>query len=262
MDCQAVREVLDAYALGAAERTEAQGLERHVADCVRCWEELSEAQRAAALLSLSVTIEEAPDWLRDRIMAQAEREGRSESRLSGLRRAFKWRWPAVAGAVAVAGVAALAFAAVLQLQLNDLRSDRDELAHQVQDADHALGEQRQLVAVLAAPDLKQVSLPAVAAGSEALGVYYWSRVARKGFLVCNNMPQLKDGQVYQGWYYLTSGDVVSAGTFDYWNGIGQLAMDLSFFQEPPKAIGVSIEEGAGSDLPKGELVLLGALRAP
>ena len=37
MDCDQVGELLDAYALGAAEADEAAALEEHVADCVRCW---------------------------------------------------------------------------------------------------------------------------------------------------------------------------------------------------------------------------------
>lgn len=80
MDCQEVRELLDAYALGAAEQAEAEGLERHVADCVRCWHVLNEAQRTTVLLSLAVAIEEAPPSLRDRILTQAKQDVRLRHR--------------------------------------------------------------------------------------------------------------------------------------------------------------------------------------
>ena len=134
MDCQEVRELLDAYALGATEPVESEGLERHLSDCIRCWEELSEAQRTAAALSLAVGIEAAPARLRDRVLSQAEREGRRERGFWGIRQALGRGWPALAGAVAAAGVAALAFAAVLQLEVNDLRDENDEMAFQLQSS--------------------------------------------------------------------------------------------------------------------------------
>lgn len=259
MDCQEVRELLDAYALGAAEEVEAKQLEQHVADCVRCWEELNEAQRAAAGLALAVAIEEAPASLRDRILAQAEQEVRPGRSLSGLWRALRRRWPAAAtGALAVAGVAALAFAAVLQVELNDVQDENNRLERQVQEADLLLGEQRQLTAVLSAPDLRELDIPSMSPESDALAVYYWSRATQRGFVVCNNLPSLAEGQVYQAWF-ITDGEAIAAGTFTSWNGIGQLPMDLSILDRSPEAIGISIEEAGGSPQPTSDMFLYASL---
>jgi anti-sigma factor RsiW len=41
INCEQVQEMLDAYALGAAEAADASAIEEHVGDCVRCWEELT-----------------------------------------------------------------------------------------------------------------------------------------------------------------------------------------------------------------------------
>src|SRR5438309_1953182 len=73
-DAQTAEEMVDAYALGALENQEAAALQQHLSDCAACREELSKSQRTAALLSLSVRIEQAPSSLRERILAMAETE--------------------------------------------------------------------------------------------------------------------------------------------------------------------------------------------
>ncbi len=67
MECKEVRDLLDAYALGAAEADEANTVEEHVADCVRCWSSLSVAQRAAASIALSTVLQRAPDMKVERM---------------------------------------------------------------------------------------------------------------------------------------------------------------------------------------------------
>ncbi|KKK90842.1 hypothetical protein LCGC14_2718940 [marine sediment metagenome] len=81
MDCEQIRDLLDAYSLGAAEEHEAAVLEEHVADCVRCWSSLNEAQRVAASLALSTALQQAPESLRRRILAEAERTELAVTRL-------------------------------------------------------------------------------------------------------------------------------------------------------------------------------------
>jgi anti-sigma factor (TIGR02949 family) len=78
MDCDQVRELLDAYALGATEPEEAAALEEHMDDCARCWSSFSEVQRAAAAIALSANIHQAPESLRTNILAEIERIQRSD----------------------------------------------------------------------------------------------------------------------------------------------------------------------------------------
>ena len=128
-----------------------------MADCVRCWSSLDEAQRVAASLALSTAIAAGaavpaePRPRRDRSGASGPRCASFPKRLRGL-------WPAATGVLAAGAVAALAFALVLQAEVNDLRGDRDRLASDVQNAGGVLEEQRQLMAVLAAPDAQQINL--------------------------------------------------------------------------------------------------------
>jgi len=247
MDCEQVRELLDAYALGAADAAEASFIEEHVADCVRCWCSLDEAQRVTALLALSTAIEKAPPSLRSRVLAEAER--RPQTALPSLPERLRWLWPAATGVLAAGAVAALAFALVLQAEVNDLRGDRDRLASDVQNAGGVLEEQRQLMAVLAAPDAQQINLQPADPSSEALAVYYWSSSTRTGALLSNNLPPLREGQVYHAWL-LTGDEVYDAGSFEAWSGVGQLSMDIKHVSGRPVGIGVSIEDAAGAEEPR------------
>lgn len=79
MKCADVGKLLDAYALGATGPGEANAIEEHLTDCLRCWDRLRESQKTAALLFLAVPLKEPREELRRRIMAQAAREGRPES---------------------------------------------------------------------------------------------------------------------------------------------------------------------------------------
>jgi anti-sigma factor RsiW len=78
MKCAEVGKLLDAYALGATGSGEANAIEEHLTDCLRCWGRLRESQKAAALLFLAVPLKEPREELRRRIMAQAARETHRE----------------------------------------------------------------------------------------------------------------------------------------------------------------------------------------
>lgn len=92
MECEAVGELLDAYALGALKPEETGSIEEHLADCLRCWEHLKESQKAAALLVLAVPLEQPREELRRRIIAQAAKEGGQKA---GGGRPWWRRWPSL-----------------------------------------------------------------------------------------------------------------------------------------------------------------------
>ncbi len=251
MQCEQVRELLDAYALGAAEADEANAIEEHVADCARCWSSLNEAQRTAASIALSTAFQRAPQSLRNRIFDEAKQgERQLAPNLLGLARRLL---PVGAGVVAAGAAASLGFAIFLQTEVSDLRSDNSQLVAEIETADTRLSQQQQLITVLAAPDIQQVSLEATDPASPATAVYQWSDSGGTGALLCNNLASLQQGQVYQVWF-LTEGDSYPAGSFQTWDGIGQLSTDLDDLPQRPIAIGVSIEDAEGAAEP-GELFL-------
>ena len=242
--CREVMELVDAYALGALKDREAAVLQRHVSGCAHCREELSKSQRTAALLSLSVRIEEAPQRLRDRILVRAERERYEHpvwqrlvpSRRTGTR------------ALAFAGVAALVFAGFLQAQLSNLRGDKDHLQNQLSTASSELDQQRQIVAVLSAGDTQKVAMETASLRSQAESVYNWSQNNAAGFIVCRNFPAQAPGRVYQVWF-VTGGQAEPVATFVPQDGGCQIPMDMSRMNWRPEGIGISVEPRGGSSYP-------------
>jgi hypothetical protein len=246
MNCDQVKELLDAYALGCADPEDAAALEEHVADCARCWPSLNEAQRAAAAIALSITLKRAPSSLRKRILAEAQgMDGAADPKPAQRLRRL---WPAGVGLLAAATAAALAFALFLQVEVSDLRGDNDRLAAQLQNADTLLTQQQQVMTLLAAPDVQQVKLEPTDPASSAGAVYHWSGSARMGAILCNDMPPLQEGDVYQIWF-LTEDESYPVGTLQAWNGIGQTSMYLDNIPDHPVAIGVSVEHGENVDQP-------------
>jgi len=242
--CAEAIELVDAYALGALESGEAGALKRHVSDCAQCRKELGKSQRTAALLALSVRIEEAPSRLRDRLLARAENE---RFELPGWRRLVPSRRTSTL-ALAFGGIAALAFAVFLQAQLSNLRGDKDELQDQLSVASSELDQQRQIVAVLSAQDTQKLAMEPVALRSRAESVYNWSPDNDAGFIVCRNFPELAAGRVYEVWF-VTGERAEPVATFLPQAGACQIPMDMSRMNWRPEGIAISVEPVGGSSRP-------------
>jgi len=243
--CREAMELLDAYALGALESGEAAALQRHVSDCAHCREELGKSQRTAALLSLSVQIEEAPSRVRDRILARAERE---RTEVPAWRRLVPSRRTSTR-ALAFGGVVALVFAGFFQAQLSNLRGDKNQLQAQLSAASSELEQQRQIVAVLSAQDTQKVAMEQqVALRSQAESVYNWSPGNDAGFIVCRNFPELPAGRLYEVW--LVTGELAEpVATFLPQSGRCQIPMDMSRMNWRPQGIAISVEPTGGSSHP-------------
>jgi anti-sigma-K factor RskA len=242
--CGEARERVDAYALGALESREAAALQQHVSDCAGCREELGKSQRTAALLSLSAPIEGARSQLRDRILAQAERE---RYKLPLRRRLVPNRRTSMR-ALAFGGVAVLVFAVFLQAQLSNLRGDKDELQNQLSAASSELEQQRQIVAVLSAGDTQKVAMEPASLRSRAESVYNWSPDSAAGFIVCRNFPELPAGRVYEVWF--VAGELAEPiATFSPQDGGCQIPMDMSRMTWRPQGIAITVEPTGGSSRP-------------
>jgi hypothetical protein len=257
MDCEQIQEMLDAYALGAADAADAGVIEAHVADCVRCWEELTRAQQTAALVALTLPLEQPPAALEKRIMRAADADSNRETSPAARPR-IRLGWPAAAGALGLAAAAALAFASFLQVQMNDLRNDKDELALELESTQEVIRDQAQVIAISAATDRQEIDMEAVAAPEGAWAEYFWSRTAGGGFIVCHGMPAPVEGEVYQAWFEM-DGKLVSAGTFTP-SEDGTCVYPMHP-EEPVRGIdgiGVSEEQAGGSESPSGDWLIWAA----
>jgi len=104
------RDELSAYLLGALEPGEAADLERHVAGCEECREELRWLRPAVQVLPETVESVEPPAELRARLLEQVRSEAKGSEAASGSRQATprrQWlRLRPLAGLAAVALIAA------------------------------------------------------------------------------------------------------------------------------------------------------------
>ncbi|MEX0800529.1 MAG: anti-sigma factor [Dehalococcoidia bacterium] len=255
MDCDQIAELLDAYSLGVAEPDEAAAIEEHVADCVRCWSSLSEAQQAAASLALSSALQRAPELLRRRILSEIDRADEPVRDRVGAGRVLARLWPVGAGALAATAAASLVFAVVLQSEVNDLQDENDSLASEVQQADSLISDQRQIMTVFGAPDMQQVTMQTGEAGAPITASYHWSADYKVGAILCDQLPDLQKGEVYKVW--LLSGDEPQEiDSFYSWDGIGPFS--LEHVERPaagPVSVGLSIDD---ADAPRPGRMLLWA----
>ncbi len=98
------RDDIAAYLLGALEPGEAAELERHIAGCPECEQELQRLRPAVRVLPETVERVEAPAALRSRLMEQVRSEAAGPQAAPAAREASRWRF----GLRPIAGLAALA----------------------------------------------------------------------------------------------------------------------------------------------------------
>ena len=255
MDCEQIRELLDGYALDAADSHESRMIEVHVADCLRCWEELSVSQATAALLALSVRIETPPAHLEQRILSQAQREMARKPERAPFWRRLAWSpWPATAGAFGAVSVVALVISGMLLFEVRGMRDENDSLQTQIQAAafnfqqtsaltSNQLAEQEAIVSILSDGEHEQLEMKP--RGDSVSQAYYtWSSQKGMGAMLCDGLPALEPGKVYMIWLKIGAEDQPMR-PFISSDGTCQVTMDLSFLHEIPDGIGITIEDAPG-----------------
>lgn len=272
IDSEHVLELIDAYALGAVEEQEAAVIEEHVAECVPCWNELGRAQETAAMLSLSVPLHQAPERLGQRIISTAQRESspvRTEEK-----RGFFGRigigWPALAGTLGVATVAAFAFGLSMQQQVNDLEGENSTLTADLRASTFALEQelastksqietQEILFEVSSDEDAQEFAVMPVAStgpsSDPAVAQYTYSASEHQGVVECTGLEPLPPGTLYELWIVNDEGSH-PVGTFQPQDGECLVTMQLGYLESPPTGIGVTTEViPGGLDEPEGDWVL-------
>jgi len=244
--------MLEAYALGAVAPEEGAHIEEHLGECLACWDHLSDSQRAAALLALAVPLEQPREGLRQRIIAQAQWEGRPAAGPSALGR--RWRLPRLvavgATAVALAAVGALSWSLV---ETRNLRSDYNDIEQQATITGQRAELASKLVGIISRPDVETEAMLASGMAAGATAYYAWTRDGKLGAVVCQGLPDAPEGKVYQLW--LTCGPApVDGGTFAAWQGQCQHIVSLKC-TSPLSGVNVSLEPEGGSPNPSNEIVL-------
>jgi len=274
-DCEAARENIDAYAIGALDADEARALEAHLAGCDDCAALLEEARGGATALALSVPLAAPNSVLKARLMASA---GILAARARPPRLS-RW-WLAAAAALALASTGTVTWSMLMQRRVEGLEGQNAAISAdasaQAQDlakvrADLArmsnlktqlastISLQDALVDVIAQPDAQRTALIGTAAAPSASARYLWSPSAGLGALVTSALPALPEGKVYRMWT-VYPGAWVAGGDFTVdASGRGRLVVRPDESSEPagaaPLWFCVTIETPGGDPVARGEMVL-------
>lgn len=270
LDCDAVRDDLEAWALGALEPDEAAAIEAHLASCPACAAAAGETTRAAGALGLAVPLVRAPEAVAARILAAAQvlDYPRAPARRPN------W-WQAAAAVLVFAGAGLLAWSAYLQSEVNDLSSQNESVAAAAtsQGAELATlrteltlarsfstglaASQDAVMKIMSQDDASKMPLEGTAAAPGASGRYIWSPAERLGALVATGLPALDADETYKLWAVYER-DWKPAGSFSVdEQGSGRLVVSDLPGSDSGRLIGfaVTLEPANGSDAPTGDIVL-------
>jgi len=231
-----VHTLAGAYALDAIDHLERTGFEHHLAECPSCAAEVAELTKTMAALS-DATAELPPARLRAAVLArsaatpQTHRAVRRRTfRLPGVR----WqRLTAAAAAVIALGCGAVGY----------------EIADQSvpPDSTRVSAEDKQIAAVLAAPDARMHSAPAIESGQVTV---VSSDSLNEAVAVLAKLPFPGAGHAYQLWV-ISDGAPRSAGVL----ATGSTgATELVSGTRGAQLIGVTREPAGGSRTPTQPLV--------
>ncbi len=214
MDCETVREHVDAWALGALDATEAIALASHIEGCAACALLADDAHDTAAAFALAVPLAAASPSLKARVMASASLLADVPVRRPVTSQ--RW-WFSAAAAAIVAGVGAMAWGGYLQTQVNGLHGTeaRAQIAATAQSSQFATmrteltqssarsvdlaTNQDAVVDIVSQPDVQRLPMSGTALAPSARGRYIWSRTSGLGALVVSGLPPLPEGSSYCMW---------------------------------------------------------------
>ena len=277
MNCEEAQELLDAYSLGAVDKSETRRVKRHLSGCPNCRLRHEQAVETTALLALAAPLRRASPALRLRLRQQVVPR-------SGLRwlSAPRLSWATAAAMLAVFSLGALTWGGVLQTQVNGLKSDSnryavlyDELERRGQTVDvlqkaltdaafrqenlqTLLQEQDQAMRVVALGSQGSEDLVGTAPASSARGRYLWSDQENLGVLFLTNLPQLSEDRSYQLWLLRDGGTPVSGGIFrPEADGSARLLVHIGDLGGTLTGMAITSEPAVGSGTPTGAIVLQG-----
>lgn len=271
MDCEAVRENVEAWALGALPEDDARAVEAHMAGCGECRALADEALETAASIALAVPMKSASATLKSRVLASA-------AVLTDLGEARRSRlWPVAVAALVIGGVAAASWGAITQLRMNDLEDRNAALSAgataQSEQFVQAVADQEQLseslraqdaaLAVALEPDAQRTEMVGTAMAPDASGNCIWSSARASGALVVSGLPAPPHGSVYTMWIvyeneWLDAGDLTldegGEGRLLMQGPSGNRAGDWGAFE----GFAVTMEPADGSGDTRGATVMRSA----
>lgn len=279
MNCDALRDDLEAFALNALDPDETRAAEEHIAGCDRCAQVVRAYRPAIDHLALAVPLYRARPRLKQRIMGAV-----GVNRPTGIARVLTSRYVQGLAAASVAAliIGASAWVSMLTQQVENLRNDNALLAELTQlDAQQrtallrlqgdlnsarteqkrmstTLDEQATLLVLALDPDLVPTDLQGTNLAPEARCSYVWSSKQSVGALTCRDLPSTSFALTYELWVDRGETTTVPLGSFvpriD-----GTAALLVKFPDDAPGPITnlwVTLEDqGSGRPNPSKDIVL-------
>jgi anti-sigma-K factor RskA len=202
-------EDLALHAMGALEGEERAMLEKHLASCERCRQELANFRGDLALMAMATSGPKPPARPRQRLLDAIAKEPRAAVGKTGQASRFNW-WAALGWTAAVA-----MFLVVVQLRRENyfLRESVNNLAALTGQQTIELANAKRVVDTLTAPESQTVTLVAAKTPPQPQGKAFYLRNRSGLVFVANNLPKLPADKIYELWLIPTSGEPIPAGLF-------------------------------------------------
>ena len=274
---QEYRDDLPLYAVGALSKDESKQLERHLAECSECREELQSFRPAASQIAMAVEPEAPPAHLKGKLLARLEGErsrppvaeptavppkppkdqktDRGEARKP--RGWDAWFW-VPAFATACLAIVSVALWREDRALFRELRQ-QEHLTADLETNQRVLEKARALIDTLTAADAQHITLAAAGAKPQPEAKAVYSPQQHSLVLLAGNLTPLPANKTYELWLLPASGAApIPAGTFAP-DANGSATLVLSQFADgaAAKAFAVTIENAPGASTPTMPIILVG-----
>jgi anti-sigma-K factor RskA len=274
---QEYRDDLPLYAVGALTKDESKQLERHLAECAECREELETFREAASQIAMAVQPEALPARLKGQLLARLEGErseapltkpttapapltpDRKTDRTEGRKRGG---WDAWFWVPAFATACRAIFSFGLWREDRSLFRELREQGHLTADLEanaQVLERARALIDTLTDANAQHVTLAAAGAKPQPGAKAVYSSQQHSLVLLASNLNPLPANKTYELWLLPASGaQPIPAGTFEP-DANGSATLVLSQFADGATAKGfaVTIENEPGATTPTMPIILSG-----
>jgi anti-sigma-K factor RskA len=252
-------EDLALYALNALEGEDRAALEKHLATCPECRNELEQLRGDGALLALSVTGPKPPQRARQRLLdavgneASAESRTRVDAQTTPGRKSW-WGWLGWAATAAV-----LVFAASLWKENSTLKHTLASGRAQFTQAANELEDLRRIAAPIVSPDTQVFTVVALKTQPQPQGKAFYLKNRRSLVFVANNMPALPPQKAYELWLIPVQGAPIPAGLFKPdAHGRGSIVNPPLPPGAEAKTFAITVENESGATTPTMPIVMMGA----
>jgi anti-sigma-K factor RskA len=253
--CEQCRDELPEYALGSLDAAQVGDVAAHLATCESCRREFAAAQAAWTALPLALAPIEPSRELIDRILARIDGASASKGAAATYRPSRRERVLSYLVAAAVLIGLTVGFWKIAQPQ------DDAAVRRSAEKFAERLGNLQEMERLLAADNVRLVSLKRNEGGQSVEAYVIWDLAAGQWHFYANHLPAPPSGHGYQAWIVnhdgrYSPGPMLSVDE----HGLGTAIVDLPRLgvRHAAKAA-VTLEPAAGSKQPTGKVILEAAL---